>query len=90
MTQTIQIHVRLFGAFRKFHNAPIKLTVPSGTSVSQIKSELGQSLQSLNPAFNDLELLAKSALADDHAVLSPDASLTADTQLAILPPVCGG
>ncbi len=90
MTQTIQITVRLFGTFRKFHNTPLSLTLLSGASVSDIKIAVGQALQALNPAFNDLELLEKSALADDRAVLNPDASLTADTQLAILPPVCGG
>lgn len=90
MTTSIQIQIRLFGAFRKFHHAPVSLTVPSGATVPEIKQALGNALQALNPAFNDAELLEKSALADHRAVLAPDASFTADSQLAILPPVCGG
>lgn len=90
MSHTIEITIRLFGAFRKFHGAPLTLSLPTGCSVTDVKAALGNTLTSLNPAFTDRELLDKSALADDRAVLAPDATLQQDSQLAILPPVCGG
>jgi len=90
MSQTIEITIRLFGAFRKFHNAPLTLFLPAGCSVTDIKTALGHALTSLNPAFADQELLDKSVLADDRAVLAPGATLQQNCQLAILPPVCGG
>ena len=90
MTSTIQITVRLFGAFRKYYGSPIVLSVPANCSVPDIKSAIGKKLVLLNTAFADQELLDKSALADDRAVLAADATLQQDCQLAILPPVCGG
>lgn len=90
MLKDINISIRLFGAFRKFHAAAISLTLPEGASVADVKLALGQALEHINPEFKDFELLEKSALADDKAVLNATDLLHRDAQLAILPPVCGG
>jgi molybdopterin converting factor small subunit len=90
MTPDIQLDIRLFGAFRKFHAQPITLHVARGCTVAHVKAVLGAELQRLNSAFQDQELLAKSALASDSRVLDQQACLTESAHLAILPPVCGG
>lgn len=90
MTQEIKITVRLFGAFRKFHASPVMMSLPLGSSVADVKASLGIALKTLNPLFTDQDLLDKSALADNRAVLSPATRLQQDCDLAILPPVCGG
>lgn len=91
MSQSIQLQIRLFGVFRKFHPSPVALTVATGTTVRTLKTVLGLELQKLNGGiFTEQALLAQSALATDHAVLEDGACLTESAQLAILPPVCGG
>lgn len=79
----ITVSVRCFGAFRN-HGERLEVTVPAGATITDVKAALTQYL----PA--ESALIADSVLADDHAVLAEDAAFTADTQLAILPPVCGG
>lgn len=90
MSQTIKVTIRLFGAFRKFHESPVVVSVPIGCDAADVKSALGNALASLNLVFADQELLDKSALADDRTVLAHSATFHQDCQLAILPPVCGG
>lgn len=90
MSANIHLTVRLFGAFRSVYSQPVTLSVPAGASVNVIKDALGAELARLNPSFHDTDLLARSALATNSAVLQPDACLNTDAHLAILPPVCGG
>lgn len=90
MVQTLHLTVRLFGAFRRFHSAPISLEVASGTNAHQIKQMLGKALHELNPLFSEFDLLDKSALATNTQVLPEETQLYENADLAILPPVCGG
>lgn len=90
MSSEIKLNIQLFGAFRKFHDKPISLTIRTNATASEAKRALGQELQNLNPAFTDFDLLEKSALADERRVLSPEDMLNTSANLAILPPVCGG
>lgn len=90
-TPTIELKIRLFGAFRQFHTDPVTLTVATGSTAQVIKTALGLELQRLSKgAFTETELLSQSVLATENAVLEDGACLAEDTQLAILPPVCGG
>lgn len=84
MQDDITITIRLFGAFRKYGDA-MKLTLPAGCAVADIKAGLAEKL-----ASNDAALVSDSAIANDNAIIAADTVFTADATLAILPPVCGG
>jgi molybdopterin converting factor small subunit len=88
----LRIDVRLFGALRKYANgAEISLEVPSGTTVSGLRSYLGDALRRGGAAFADQPLLDASVLADEEQILDDAQALVADRiSLAVLPPVCGG
>ncbi|MBK5913648.1 MoaD/ThiS family protein [Rhodocyclus purpureus] len=86
----ISLQIRLFGAFRSFHNGPVQVSVAAGSQVAAIKAALADELKRVNGTFDKPALLAQSALATDSAVLADSDCLHADAQLAILPPVCGG
>jgi molybdopterin converting factor small subunit len=90
-TPTIELQIRLFGAFRQFHTDPVALTIATGSTAQAIKVALGLELQRLSAgAFTETALLSQSVLATENSVLEDSTLLTEDTQLAILPPVCGG
>lgn len=90
MDHTLKLNIRLFGAFRKYHNGLLSLEVAGGTNVGQVKELIAQKIHDIAPEFQDLELVEKSALANNLKVLSPSDRLTESENLAILPPVCGG
>lgn len=84
MSGSITLTVNLFGAFRGHENGkPLTLSLPHGAT-------LGQARSALKAALNDHPLIDDSALADETQILPEDAVFERDTQLAILPPVCGG
>lgn len=89
MSGGITLTISLFGAFRPYGNA-ITLEVPHGTDVAEIKNRLKIALKQSRPEFDKETLVSESALADDRQVLTENATLTENTNLAILPPVCGG
>lgn len=80
----IAINIKLFGAFRK-HGDKVSFTFPSGASVQDVKERLAQELKGADPA-----LINDSAIANDNEIIGADAVFTEDSELAILPPVCGG
>lgn len=84
MSDDMTIRIKLFGAFRRY-GADITLTLPAGSSVTDIKAALAQQLE-----VPEKTLVADAVLANDTTIL-PDAYIFNKTcQLAILPPVCGG
>lgn len=84
MSGSITLTVNLFGAFRGHENGrPLMLSLPHGATLGQVRS-------ALKAALNDHPLINDSALADETQILPEDAVFERDTQLAILPPVCGG
>lgn len=80
----ITINIKFFGSFRKF-GSNIDIIVPEGSSVITVKEALAVALNS-----KDTFIVEASVLANDNEVLQDDAVFNADTQLSILPPVCGG
>jgi hypothetical protein len=90
MEKPLELNIKLFGAFRKYHTGTLCLSTMEGVSVSQIKNLIGQKLQELVPGFRDDELIEKSALADSRCVLNDSDCISESSDLAILPPVCGG
>lgn len=83
MSGSITLTVTLFGAFRAGDGKPILLTLPRGSSLADAR-------RALKAALNNHPLIDDSALADERQVLPEDALFERDTELAILPPVCGG
>ena len=78
----IQIHIKLFGAFRKFGES-IDFCLPAGSTIASVKTALQQKL-------NGEGLVSDSVLANDNAILRDSDVLNSDADLSILPPVCGG
>ena len=90
MSQVITLPIKMFGAFRKYHQGSLEISIPVGSTATELKATLAATLRQRNPAFNDDELIGKSVLADSQRVLGADEAITAPLALAILPPVCGG
>jgi molybdopterin converting factor small subunit len=80
----ITIHLRLFGAFRKY-GENVTFTMPAGCNIAAVKEKLAEVLK-----LADKKLILDSALANDNEIIDSNAVLTKDSHLAILPPVCGG
>lgn len=78
----ILVNIKLFGAFRKFGES-IAISVSTGSKVSEVKAALQEKL-------NGEGLVSDSVLANDNAILRDHDVLDSDTELSILPPVCGG
>jgi molybdopterin converting factor small subunit len=79
---TITIYIKLFGSFRKFGES-LDFCLPAGSTIATVKKTLQQKL-------NGERLVSDSVLANDHAILRDHDVLDNDTELSILPPVCGG
>ena len=80
----IKITVLLFGAFRVYGET-VSFSAPSGSGVQDVKNLLAAALK-----LDDSALINDSAIANDNEIVDADAVFTKDSQLAILPPVCGG
>ncbi len=80
----ITIHMKFFGAFRKFGDG-LDFCVPVGSTIAAVKAALVQAL-----GGQDQPLIEASALANDNCILRDGDVLDSDTELSILPPVCGG
>ena len=78
----ITIHIKLFGAFRKFGES-LDFCLPAGSTIATVKAALQQKLHGERLVFD-------SVLANDNAILHDHDILNNDAELSILPPVCGG
>jgi molybdopterin converting factor small subunit len=87
----IQVHVRLFGAFRVYEPHELTVEVPRGSRIVTLRRRLADELRRACPTFADEALLDVSVLADEHHVLGDEDVLDGGrVSLAVLPPVCGG
>lgn len=87
----LEIHVRLFGAFRDFGSKPeLLLECAPGTSIAELRLRMQAQLDSLRPGAHAEGLLKQSVFADEQSILGEDFRLERSQQLAIIPPVCGG
>lgn len=78
----ITIHMKFFGAFRKFGDG-LDFSVPAGSTIAAVKTALQKKL-------NGEGLVLDSALANNNSILRDSDVLSEDAELSILPPVCGG
>ena len=90
MNPKMNLSIKMFGAFRKYHTGILQVSVPVGSTVAEVKSAMVDALRQTNPEFADDELISKSALANHQRVFSNSETIVTTTDLAILPPVCGG
>lgn len=90
MNPQMNLSIKMFGAFRKYHPGILQVSVPVGSTVAEVKSAMVDALRQANPGFSDDDLVNKSVLADHQRVLSADERMSSPAALAILPPVCGG
>lgn len=88
MTAQVNLTIRMFGAFRKYHQGNLSIAVATGSSIAEIKSKIVSELQMTGSA--DADLVNKSVLADSMQILKESEIVSEDLILAILPPVCGG
>lgn len=82
--KNVTVKMRLYGAFRKFDDN-VQLSVPLGSSVTAVQEAL---CQALGPQARDLVM--DSVIANDQTILPPAFVIDVDSNLSILPPVCGG
>ena len=78
----ITIHIKFFGAFRKFGEG-LNFSVPTGSTIAAVKTVLQSKLDGSC-------LVLDSALANDNTILRDSYVLDDNVELSILPPVCGG
>lgn len=82
--KNVTVNMRLYGAFRKYDDK-IQLSVPWGSPIAVVQKAL---CQALGPQSRDLVM--DSVIANDQTILPPEFIIDADSNLSILPPVCGG
>lgn len=84
---TLPVAVRLFGAFRDVAQQPmLHLTLRPQATVADLRAAFAAVLDDDNARA----LLASSAFATDERVLDEDDPVPEGTEIAVLPPVCGG
>ncbi len=87
----IKLRIATFGALGKLTiSEPIIVTITSGAGLSQVMEQIKKEIIKISPQFNDFEVLEKSALADENEILGINHIFDRDSDLAILPPICGG
>lgn len=86
------VTIRLFGALRQFHidSNLIDINTRGLTLIGQLRARIAEKFaeagkeQILNP------ILASSVFANSEGVLTDEAPIPYNEELALLPPVCGG
>lgn len=90
MNDSMTLSIRMFGAFRKYHQGILAVNLPVGSTAATAKEAIAAALRQQNPTFGTSDLVEKSVLADNQRILAAEEKITGATTLAILPPVCGG
>ncbi|MBP7709854.1 MAG: hypothetical protein KA100_02145 [Rickettsiales bacterium] len=87
----IKLKITTFGALGKLTiSEPIIVTIASGAGLSKVMEQIKREIIKISPQFNDFAVLEKSALADENEILGMNHIFDRDSDLAILPPICGG
>lgn len=87
----ISIKIWLRGIFRQYSdNEYVHISVPTGTILSEIKVVLIEKFLESSLNFDTEEILKHSVFANETTILQDKVVLDKDSELTILPPVCGG
>lgn len=83
--------IKFFGVLRKFGDdrGYYITTLLPGMTAEKLKTQLKSELTQKFPNF-DGALIDESALASESEVLSKFSVISNDSDIALLPPVCGG
>ena len=91
MSAQLNVSIKLFGGLRNFFDGQeVIIPVKQAASVQEIKDKLLARIKSEHQNTSGIDIIHQSVLADDKRILDNHELITADTSLAILPPVCGG
>ena len=90
--KTITIKIEIFGAFRNFFDDKfIEFNLNAPCTLSDIRVALSKAMLEAKPDSEINKLVNSSAFALDSDILNDESkTFDRDTQLAIIPPVCGG
>lgn len=87
-TGTRELRIKLFGGFRQFRTeAMLTVSVDRAATVADLRKHVAGLF---GDDDNALSLLKASAFATDNRVLDDNEPVPDDSDLALLPPVCGG
>jgi molybdopterin converting factor subunit 1 len=79
------VQVRLFaGARQRVGRDQLRLELPAGATVGELRSQLGRQFEQLS------DLLPHLMLALNHDYASDDEVIPANAEVAVIPPVSGG
>lgn len=83
--------IKFFGILRKFGDASgfYHTSISENMSVEKLKTQLKQELSQKFQNF-DAAIIDESAFASDSEVLTAQAMIPVNAEIALLPPVCGG
>ncbi|MBK9294773.1 MAG: hypothetical protein IPM57_10095 [Oligoflexia bacterium] len=86
-----EIEIKLFGAFRNYvPTGMITIKLVDQLTAIQLKQKIQNLLQNQIKGFQDSTLVFESALATETEVLDEGEVINDKSNLALLPPVCGG
>lgn len=85
------INIRMYGALRKyFPTGLLKIDLPEDCDVMTLRQILLKEIVILCPDFKDSTLLFESAFANNDEILQDTDIVCLQSEIALLPPVCGG
>ena len=80
----LKLSIKFHGIFKSF-GEKLQIEVPSGTSISEVKKVITETLGNENH-----NLIKSSVIANEREILSNVYIVESEQKLSILPPVCGG
>ncbi len=87
----ININIELFGFLQDCSKEKtVLLTVPSGSTIADIKTELLNKFNDNSNKDRLKDLPNNCVLANEEEIFQDHIHITDDVDLVILPPVCGG
>jgi len=91
----VNIKIKFFGGFEPYLRRTLcEIQIPASLKIKDLRVQIcdllaGADIQVLD-SEKFRELVRLSAFADETQILSDEAEVSQNTQLAVLPPVCGG
>lgn len=86
-----EVNIQMFGTFRDLEpSGSFKMHIPMPISVIDLKDLLAEELGKKTTTVNVKALLSTSAIATEYQIFTEKDSIAGATQIALLPPVCGG